>query len=125
MLIGGEKMIRLRAIIAGVAFAFALLFSPATQAEVVFWTWWQVSEEDLAKMTEFVGDEVVYREIGFEDFLNQLVVAVAGGTAPDLIYVDPQWFDDFAQKGALTDLGSFIERDTTGIPFDDIFPAGM
>lgn len=119
-------MNRLRTIIAVVAVvALAALFAPTAQAEVVFWTWWHVDEEDLARMSEYVGEEVVYREVSFEDFLNQMVVAVAGGSAPDLIYVDPQWFDEFARLGTLTDLGPFIERDTTGIFFDDIFPTGM
>lgn len=108
-----------------VALVLAALLSPAAHGEVVFWTWWHVDEEDLARMSEYVGEEVVYRELFFDDFQNQLIVAVAGGSAPDLIFVDPAWFDDFAQKGALTDLTSFIERDTEGIPFDDIFPTGM
>lgn len=105
--------------------ACAVLLAPAAHAEVTFWTWWHVDDEDLAKMSEFVGEEVVYRELIFNDFQNALLVGVAGGTPPDLIYVDPAWFDDFAQKGALMDLGPFIERDTTGIPFDDIFPTGL
>jgi len=113
-----ESMMLLIAVVLVVATA------PIAHAAVEFWTWWHVDDEDLSKMSEFVGEEVIYREVLFEEFPQQLVTAVAAGTPPDLIYVDTQWFDDFAQKGTLMDLGPFIENDTL-IPFDDIFPTGL
>jgi len=118
-------MSRKSAVLAAVLLLFGALFAPVARAEVSFWTWWHVLDEDLARMKEYVGEDVAYREVPFDQFPDQLIVAVAGGNPPDLIYVDPQWFDDFAQRGTLTDLGSFIERDTTGIQLDDIFPAGI
>lgn len=99
--------------------------SLAAADKVTFWAWWTVSDEDLQEMSEAIGYEVDYRQLGFGDLRDQLVVSVAAGTPPDLIYVDPSWFDDFASQDALMDLNPLIERFPDLIPLDDIFPVGI
>lgn len=101
-----------------------LLFASAAHAqEVEIWTWWDFTEEDIAEFEAVAGATVIPRNIPWGDFQEKLIVGVLGGAGPDLIFVDNQWFDDFATKGTLTDLTPFMERNPTNLPLDDIFPA--
>lgn len=96
----------------------------AEQTTVQFWTWWSVEDEDLAKMSQAIGARVEYRQLPWGEFLDKLVVSVLGNESPDVIYIDPAWFDAFAVKNVLTDLAPYIKRDNSGL-WRDIFPAGM
>ncbi|HEX6972520.1 MAG TPA: sugar ABC transporter substrate-binding protein [Limnochordia bacterium] len=103
---------------------FALRAAAGEAPVVRFWTWWAVEDEDLAKMSAAIGAEVAYQQLPWGEFLDKLIVSVLGNDSPDLIYIDPAWFDAFAEKGTLTDLGPFIRRDDQRL-WRDVFPAGM
>lgn len=117
-----------RSVLVLAVLAVLVAFSAAgtvAQEKLLFWTWWTVDEETLAKMEEYTGYEVEYQQLSWGDVRDKLVVSVAANTGPDVIYVDPAWFDDFVAQKALTDLSPLLERNPDILPLNDIFPTGM
>lgn len=117
------KARRINPIVGVIALVLLLSVAVVNANEVEVWTWWDISPEDHARMEAAVGAKVNFRNVPWGEFQEKLLVGVLGGSAPDMIYVDSQWFDDFALKGALTDLTPYMQRNPTGLPLDDIFPA--
>lgn len=97
---------------------------PAGAQTLEYWAWFQFDDEDLEAMSQTIGAEVVLREVPFDEYHDQLLVNVIGGTPPDLVLIDPQWFDSFVSAGVLTDLTPYVQRDGATI-MADVFPAGL
>ena len=95
---------------------------PAAAQEVDVWAWWDPTPQQLIGFEQYVGAKVNFRNVPFGEFPQQLIVAIAGGASPDVIFVDMNWFDDFADQNALLDLSPYVERNPHRLPIDDLFP---
>lgn len=100
--------------------------APSGPVTLEFWSFYQGSE------AEFVEDWVADYNASHEDVqINHTVVsqseytstliptALANGTAPDILYVEPSTFTKYAEAGALADLTSYYSDELTA----DILPA--
>ncbi|HET7559081.1 MAG TPA: extracellular solute-binding protein [Limnochordia bacterium] len=96
----------------------------ADEPTIQYWAWWTVSQEDLQKAEKAIGAKIDYRQLNWGDVESKLLTAVIAGSGPDVIYVDPSWFDAFASKGVLTDLNPYLKTDNDSL-WKDIFPSGM
>ena len=52
--------------------------------------------------------------------VDEQVVFIAGGLAPDILYLNPSFFGYFVRQGFLEDLQPYVARD--GFPLDQLYP---
>jgi len=76
----------------------------------------------IATFTELTGIEVQRRD--YTDINTQLQVELAGGTAPDLFYVNLGMAQPLIESGALVNLDGFIAN-TPGFDRDDFFAPSL
>jgi multiple sugar transport system substrate-binding protein len=57
------------------------------------------------------------------EYIEKLLVRIAGGDPPDVMEVNDRMSSDFIMRGALLDLTTLIKRDAREVDLDDIFPA--
>ncbi|MGG1516556.1 extracellular solute-binding protein [Paenibacillus oryzisoli] len=79
-------------------------------------TWWGSStRHDLTmkalKLFEQKHPEVTIKAeySGYDGYFDKLSTQVAGGNAPDLIQMDYAFLTDYAKRGALLDLGPYVQ----------------
>ena len=90
--------------------------------------WWgnETEEESLRAViesfTELTGIDVEPRT--YEDYQTQLLTELAGGTAPDVFYVEAMLAPTFIDQGVLANLDSFI-ADTPEFNSDDFFSPAL
>jgi len=83
----------------------------ATELTLMWWT------DDSPEMNQLVkefeaenpGVNVEFEVVPFEEVHDKLVTQIAGGMAPDVVFLDSPWVVDFASRGALLDISSYIE----------------
>ena len=79
-------------------------------------TWYSVMEVTKGAMDEFMrifeaenpGIKIEPIGIPFEQIQQQMMVAVSGGNAPDIIHAVPMTYNAFANMGALENLGNYF-----------------
>src|SRR6266542_259846 len=57
------------------------------------------------------------------EYIEKLLVRIAGGDPPDVMEVNDRMSSDFIMRGALLELTDRIKRDGKEVDLDDIFPA--
>jgi multiple sugar transport system substrate-binding protein len=93
--------------------------APAEATTVRFGMWQSdpgllaaVQEVMLAKyMDQNPGHEVRLEMAVWSDYWDKLQVQIAGGTAPDVVWMSGAMFYDLQERDAFTELTPFIERD--------------
>lgn len=55
--------------------------------------------------------KVNVQTIAFNDYFTKLQTQIAGGDAPDAFELNYETFMQYAEKGVLADLTSYIEKD--------------
>ena len=94
-------------------------------------TWWlgiQGLDEHMRKladdfMAENPGVNIELVNFGWGEYLDKLTVMHAGGTAPDIYFVDQYWVGDIIANGMALDLDPYIERD--GVDLSEFRPGGL
>ncbi len=76
--------------------------------------WWSEDSPEMDQLVEEFEKEnpgitVKYEVVPFEEVHDKLVTQIAGGMSPDVVFLDSPWVVDFAARGALTDLTTYIE----------------
>lgn len=66
--------------------------------------------------------DVAIKVIHAVDYNRKLNTMIAGGTPPDVFYINASDLQYYASKGALLDLQSLIERDAVEVNLRDFFP---
>ncbi len=69
--------------------------------------------------------EIAIKVIHAVDYNRKLNTMIAGGTPPDVFYVNASDLQYYASKGALLDLQNLIERDSSEVNPEDFFPKLM
>ena len=72
-------------------------------------TWWQPKVAEFKKKFAKVDVEVVVQPWANRD--EQLTTAIAGGKAPDVVYLIPDQVSQYADTGALADVSDVIAKD--------------
>ncbi|MFH0802466.1 MAG: extracellular solute-binding protein, partial [bacterium] len=65
---------------------------------------------------------VAIKVIHAVDYNRKLNTMIAGGTPPDVFYVNASDLQYYASKGALLEIQSLIERDAVEVNLRDFFP---
>jgi multiple sugar transport system substrate-binding protein len=60
----------------------------------------------------------------FTNYRTKLKAMLMGGTAPDVIEMNPEWFPEYAEKGVFLDLNSLMQQDT-GFDKTIFYPASL
>lgn len=82
----------------------------------------QINLDSIARFNELYPDvEIVFEPIP-NDFQTAIKAAMAGGTAPDVFYVDADLFINFSPNDLLLDLTPYM--DAAGVAVAD-YPAGL
>ncbi len=95
-------------------------------AEIVFSGWGdeteqQIYRDSIERFNEFYPDvQVEYQPVP-ADFQIKLKAQMAGGTAPDVFYVDDQLMTAFGSSGQLLSLDDYMKQ--AGASRDDFIPA--
>lgn len=103
----------------------------AQTKKLTFWTWWSnpvlgVLNEAADKMGSEFEKKFPNIEIEVRDaptggaFQDRLITSIAGGSGPDVYFVDMYWAFDLFSKGLAVDLTPFIERE--GIDVNAYWP---
>jgi len=58
---------------------------------------------------------------GAGGYYSKLMTRIAGGVAPDVVYIHPTWIIPFAQKNAVLDLTPFLKKDKE-VRLDNYYP---
>jgi len=95
-------------------------------AKIVFSGWGdeteqQIYRDSIARFNEFYPDVTVDFQPIPADFQTKLKAMMAGGTAPDVFYVDDQLMTAFGASGQLLALDDFMAE--AGVSRDDFIPA--
>lgn len=78
---------------------------------------WANSTEELGIYTQIVqafeaaNPDVVVKIETIPDYNTKLLTLIAGGEAPDVMLIGPEWFQDYAKRDAFLPLDDFIARD--------------
>ncbi|HRU40104.1 MAG TPA: sugar ABC transporter substrate-binding protein, partial [Candidatus Goldiibacteriota bacterium] len=97
------------------------------KADLRFMYWGDVSEiqiikEMVAKFEKDTGLTVsAERAPSGPPYMEKVLTQFAGGSAPDVLFVEVNNFKEFAQKGVLEDLTPFLEADKT-LKKSDFYP---
>jgi len=62
---------------------------------------------------------------GSGDYWESLLVQMAGGVIPDVVYFDPKQLPGFVKNRAFLNITHFIERDINEIDLSDFFPPAL
>jgi multiple sugar transport system substrate-binding protein len=95
-------------------------------AEIVFSGWGdeteqQIYRDSIKRFNEFYPDVKVEYQPVPSDFQTKLKAQMAGGTAPDVFYVDDQLMTAFGSSGQLLPLDNYMTQ--AGASRDDFIPA--
>ncbi len=90
--------------------------SQATEVKVAFWG----SPDEINIITESIKPwqekhpeiKVVFEHTPYSGYDSKMLTRVAGGSAPDVMAAEVNYFVSFATKGVLEDLNPYIESDT-------------
>src|SRR5579884_2540010 len=58
-----------------------------------------------------------------QQFPVKILTMIAGNTAPDAVFIHPQWLASMASKGALKEVDSYVKDPT--VKFDDFWPGAL
>ncbi|HEX6971552.1 MAG TPA: sugar ABC transporter substrate-binding protein [Limnochordia bacterium] len=100
----------------------------AAAEEIVWWNWdppaaREAFQPAIDAFTAATGIEVRIQTQDWGALKEKLILAVAGGVAPDVTSVSSIWAEELADQGVFVDLNPLIKSDRSGFPYDDIFPA--
>lgn len=91
-----------------------------------FWSFYQGSEADFVDtwVTDYNAShkdvQIHHTVVSQTDYITTLIpTALANGSAPDILYVEPSTFTKYAESGALADLGPYYTDELKA----DILPA--
>jgi multiple sugar transport system substrate-binding protein len=95
---------------------------PAEPVTITFATW-SAEEEGLQKLVEQFQQlhpniTIDLQGAPSEEMQDKLLTQVAGGTAPDVAYMDTSWVIDFASRNALVNLDEYISKSNAVDPDD-------
>jgi multiple sugar transport system substrate-binding protein len=95
---------------------------PTSPVEITFASWIG-NEPNIKKLkTKFEREHpnitVKFQNVPFEQIGQKLTTQIAGGNPPDTAYIDAGTTADFASRGALVNLDSYIERSESVDPED-------
>jgi ABC-type glycerol-3-phosphate transport system substrate-binding protein len=125
---------KLKRLSIGLLFALlmALFIQGAAQEDVIVLEWWDnqqaesgLSEQQQAAVSEFEAEHPNIRvnvvTIPYAAYRDRLLIAVQGGTPPDVSTVDQIWQSEFAVAGAIIPLDDFI-AETPELTSETFFP---
>lgn len=98
----------------------------ATKTKIVWMTWnagfrLEEYQRHVAQFEKLNPDvDVEIQSVPWEQIPTKIAAAVAGGTAPDLASVDPEWFNGLVEKGLLEDLMPLVKDDKSGFNYADV-----
>jgi len=83
-----------------------------------------VFQQGVQRWAERVGNVEVQTDIVPQsEYIEKLLVRIAGGDPPDMMEVNDRMSSDFIMRSTLLDLTDRIKRDGKEIDLDDVFPA--
>ncbi len=97
------------------------------EGKVVTWAFWGYPKADKVYgkiVQDFEKDfpDVKVKLLHFSgDYYTKVQTMMAGGVAPDIIWLDDDNYREFAKKGSIVDLMSYVEKDKFGI--SDFYPS--
>ncbi|MBD0329572.1 MAG: sugar ABC transporter substrate-binding protein [Thermoleophilia bacterium] len=94
-----------------------------TEPVTITFASWVGNEPNIKKLAKKFQQEyptitVKFQNVPFEQIAQKLTTQVAGGNPPDAAYIDAGTTADFASRGALVNLDSYIERSEDVDPDD-------
>ena len=69
--------------------------------------------------------EIVSESVTWSGLPERLAVRIAGGVAPDLVYVHYSWAQGFIDQGLLANLQPYLSRDAAEMDFGDFIEVGL
>lgn len=113
--------------LAALAVFTALAAASASAQSIVYWHWnnpdrHQVMEPLYELFSEETGIAVETRQVAWAELYEQLVVAIAGGLAPDVTSLS-DWAPTLAYQGGLEDLRPYLARG--GYDSSDLLPNAL
>lgn len=67
--------------------------------------------QEIARMFEKLHPNIKVQLLPVSDRVTEQLVRVAGGDPPDVLYLNPGFFQSFARQGILLDLTPYVRRD--------------
>lgn len=90
-------------------------FSQSKENTIEFWQYWSGKEkkplEDLVKKFNSENHGFKVKMLSISMPRKKILMAVAGGVAPDLIHLDGDMVTDFGLRGALTPLNQYFNQE--------------
>lgn len=93
---------------------------------------WQLNEtQQMQAWFQYVKETFESRHPGvrvelttapWDEYRERVLVAAAGGTAPDVVHLSIIWAREMYERGALLPLNAYIERDGDQIDLEDFVP---
>jgi multiple sugar transport system substrate-binding protein len=123
----GRMLARLAKVLAFGLLALGILSCNLLAKEITFWTWTtgpgqQAENETLDIFRQRHPNITLSYDTRNVRNGEALLLAVAGGAAPDLVCTHQDWHRDFAEIGAFLDLRPFIQRDKFNV---GVFPKDL
>ncbi len=114
-------MKKLSLLLAVVLMISCCAFAQADEQTTISWTSWALAEEKLvpiyggsadAFMAENPGIVVDYSQTNpYAQYLDQLLIATANGTAPDVAHIKAEWLPQFLELGVVKDIKPYISEE--------------
>lgn len=76
--------------------------------------------EEIVARFEALHPHIKVELLPITNRVDEQVVFIAGGLAPDILYLNPSFFGYFVRQGFLEDLQPYVARD--GFPLDQLYP---
>ncbi len=119
-----------RSVWASALLACGICSANAAAAEIVWWNWdspetAEAFRPTIEQFTRETGIQVRIERQDWAQLKEKLVVAIAGGVAPDVTSVSSNWFEELASQGAFEDLNPWLNRDTDKSFYSDIFKPSL
>lgn len=98
----------------------------ATEVKVSFWG----TPEEIGIITEALAPwqaehpeiKIVFEHTPYTGYISKILTRIAGGSTPDVIATEVDYFVTFATKGVLEDLTPYVTTDPKGFDKNDFFP---
>lgn len=103
---------------------------PATAQTKITWWHWNTPERQqhldplIARFEQETGITVERLMVPWAELKERIILAAAGGTAPDVVAVSSEWANELFFLQIFEDLNPYIERDAT-FDYEDVIPSAM
>lgn len=97
-----------------------------TEVKVSFWG----TPEEIGIITDALAPwqaehpeiKIVFEHTPYTGYISKILTRIAGGSTPDVIATEVDYFVTFATKGVLEDLTPYVTADPKGFDKNDFFP---